>query len=198
MIINDGTGKGNSAKVDGNNRMHTQAVSASEGVDATDLGRGYNINTGYLAITADATLLYIKNNDAGGRDLVVEAVALGTDGAGTAGTSRPYLTMVRNPTGGDLITDATAVSMNQNRNFSSSDTLTADIYSGKVAGTVTGGSDIAILQASDEGRDFYTINFVLPKGASMGIKYTANLTGGTSQVYCAAVCYLRDNESVDA
>jgi hypothetical protein len=190
MKLEDGIGKGFSAEVDSKNRLHTYSTSVPEALDATEAGDGYNVNTGQIALTAAGTLIYIKNNET--KDLIVEAIALGNDGAGTH-SANPYITIVRNPTGGDLITDATAVSMNQNRNFSSSKTLTADVYKGKVSGTLTGGNDIAILQAATAGRDFYTINMALPQGASLGIKYTANLSSGTANVYAALVCYLRTN-----
>lgn len=194
VLIEDGKGTGTKAKVDANNRIHTQTVSESESLHSSEKGDSYNINTGNIALTGDGTLIYIKNNE--NKDLVIEALAFGNDGLGTH-SSNPRYTLVRNPTAGDLITDATAVSMNQNRNFGSTKTLTADSYKGKVSGTLTGGNDIAILEGTQDGRDFFTIEFVLPKGASMGVKYTANLSSGTAGVYAAIVCYLKDPESKD-
>lgn len=192
--INDGTGNGPDAKVDKNNRLHTQTVQESEALHATEEGDAYNINTGLISITGDATLQYIKNNE--DRDLVIEAIAIGSF-EGITHSDDPYITLVRNPTGGDLISDATAVSMNQNRNFGSNKTLTADTFKGKVSGTVTGGNDIAILQVTPGGRSFYSINFVLPKGASIGIKLTANVTSGSANFYSAIICYLKDPQGKD-
>lgn len=194
MIFEDGRGTGSKARVDANNRLHVQSVQESEALHGTEEGDAYNINTGLISITGDATLQYIKNNE--DRDLVIEAIAIGSF-EGITHSDDPYITLVRNPTGGDLISDATAVSMNQNRNFGSNKTLTADNYKGKVSGTLTGGNDIAILQVTPGGRSFYAINFVLPKGASMGIKLTANVTSGTANFYSAVICYLKDPESKD-
>ena len=145
MIFEDGKGTGSKARVDANNRLHTQSVTEPEGLHSTEGGDAYNINTGLISITGDATLQYIKNNE--DKDLVIEAIAIGSF-EGITHSDDPYITLVRNPTGGDLISDATAVSMNQNRNFGSNKTLSADAYKGKVSGTVTGGDNIAILQVT--------------------------------------------------
>ena len=194
MKLDDGTGSGNQAKIDGNKRVHTQSVTESEALHATEVGDGYNINTGLISITGDSTLIYVKNNE--DQELVVEAIALGSF-EGITHSDDPYITLVRNPTGGDLISDATAVSMNQNRNFGSSKTLTVDAYKGKVSGTLTGGNDIAIFQVVPGGRSFYTIDFIIPKGSSIGIKLTANASSGTANYYAALICHLKDVESVD-
>lgn len=194
MKIEDGTGKGTSLKIDANNRAHTQTISETESLHSTELGDAYNINSGNIALTGDGTLLYLKNNE--DKDLVIEALAFGNDGLGTH-SSNPRYTIVRNPTAGDLISDATAVSMNANRNFGSNKTVTADTYKGKTSGTVTGGNDIAILEGTSDGRDYFTINFVLPKGSSIAVKWTANLSSGTAGVYAAIVCFLKDPEGKD-
>lgn len=190
MKLEDGKGSGKFAQVDSSNRVRTHAVTEDESLHANEEGNGYNINTGLISVTGDATLLYIKNNEE--QDIVIEAIAIGSF-EGITHSDDPYITLVRNPTGGDLISDATAVSMNQNRNFGSSNTLVANVYKGKVSGTLTGGNDIAILQATPGGRSFYTINFVLPKGSSIGIKLTANASSGSANWYCAAVCFVKDD-----
>jgi hypothetical protein len=189
MYIQDGKGQGYVAQVDNENRVRTQSVSETEALHNLELGNNYNINTGLISITGDATLLYIKNNE--DKDLIVEALALAMADGNAVYSDDPYLTIVRNPTGGDLISDKTAVSMNQNRNFGSTQTLTADVYKGKVSGTLTGGNDLAILQASSGGRAFYTIDLLLPKGSSVGIKLTANMSSGASNTYIAAITHLK-------
>lgn len=192
--IEDGTGLGFDARVDENNRFHVHAVGVTEVVHAAEQGLAFNINTGQISVTADATLVYLKNNEA--NDFVVEAIAVGNDGGATYST-RPLITVVRNPTGGDLITDQTAVDMNQNRDFGSSRVFNSDAYKGKTAGTLTGGNDIAILQSTTGGRDFFTLGFVLTEGSSIGLTYTANISAGTSLIYVALIGYLRDPAGQD-
>lgn len=188
--ILDGTTTGSRARVGTDNRLQVRAVSEDEAIHNAELGNAYNFNTGLISITGDATLMYFKNN--ADNNFIVKAIALGSF-EGITHSDDPYITLVRNPTGGDLISDATAVSMNQNRNFGSSKTATADIYKGKVGGTLTGGDDIAILQATPGGRSFYGIDFLLPKGSSLGVKLTANRSSGTANWYCAIIGYYKDN-----
>ena len=192
--IEDGTGLGFDARVDENNRMHVHAVNVTEVVHAAEQGLAYNLNTGQISVTNDATLVYLKNNET--RDFVVSAIAVGNDGGATYST-RPLITVVRNPTGGDLISDQTAVDMNQNRDFGSSRVFDSDAYKGKVGGTLTGGNDIAILQSTTGGRDFFTLDFVLTEGSSIVLTYTANISSGTSLIYVALVGYLRDPAGQD-
>jgi hypothetical protein len=190
-VIKDGTGGSYGLKVDKNNHAHTVSTTIPVALDTAIDEDAYNINTGLISVTGDATLLYLKNNE--DKDLVIEGIALGSF-EGITHSDDPYITLKRNPTGGDLISDGTAVSMNQNRNFGSSNTLAADAFKGKVGGTISGGDDIAILQATPGGRSFYTINFVLQKGTSLAIDLTANRSSGTANWYCALVCYLVDTE----
>jgi len=195
MNIEDGKGTGYKGRVDRNNRIHTQSVQESEALHAAELGDGYNINTGDVTFTAAGTLAYFKNDQI--EDFVVEALAIGI---GTGAVSEiGTLTLVRNPTGGDLITDATAVDMNANRNFGSNQTLEATTlaYKGKSGGTITGGADIAQFYQGTNGRLFATINFILPKGASLGIRYNPNLSSGNVVAYCAVIGFLKDPESKD-
>ena len=189
MLIEDGKGNGKSAQVDNSNRLRVHAVTESEALHSSEEGGAYNVNSGLISITADATLLYLKNNE--DEDIVIEAIALGSF-EGITHSDDPYITVVRNPTGGDLISDATAVPMNGNRNFGSNNVLLVDTYKGKVGGTITGGSDIAILQAVGGGRGFYTVEFVLPRATSIAVKLTANVTSGSANWYCAFICYIKD------
>ena len=192
--IEDGTGLGFDARVDENNRMHVHSVQVTEIVHAAEQGLAYNLNTGQISVTSDATLVYLKNNET--RDFVISAIAVGNDGGATY-SARPLITVVRNPTGGDLISDQTDVDMNQNRDFGSSRVLGSDAYKGKVGGTLTGGNDIAILQSTTGGRDFFTLDFVLTEGSSIGLTYTANISSGTSLIYVALIGYLRDPAGQD-
>lgn len=191
IIIRDGKGKGNYASVDKSNRLTTHAVTENQNIHAVELGDAFNINTGLITVSGDATLLYFKNNEE--RDYVIDAIALGSF-EGITHSDDPYITLVRNPTGGNLISDETAVSINQNRNFGSNKTLTVDAYKGKTGGTLTGGNDAAILQATPGGRSFYTIDFLLPRGTSVGIKLTANVSSGSASWYAALIGYIKEEQ----
>ena len=188
--ILDGAGSGKMATVGEDKRLQVRAISEDEAVHNGELGNSYNFNTGMISITGDATLMYFKN--LADEQFIIKAIALGSF-EGLTHSDDPYITLVRNPTGGDLITDATAIAMNQNRNFGSSKTANANIYKGKISGTLTGGDDIAFLQVTPGGRSYYGIDFILPKGSSIGIKLTANVSSGTANYYCAIIGYFKDD-----
>ena len=76
MKINDGKGTGYEAHVDANNRLHTQSTTETEAVHSTELGDGYNLNTGLISVTGDATLMYFKNDSL--QDFVIESIAIGS------------------------------------------------------------------------------------------------------------------------
>ena len=188
--IEDGKGSGKDARVDDKNRLRTHAVTETESLHSTELGTSYNLNTGLISITGDATLLYYENT--GEKDFVVEAIALGSF-EGITHSDDPYIELIRNPTSGNLITDeTTSGTFVQNRNFGSTNSLSGNFYKGKASGTCVGDT-IAILQATPGGRSFYTINFVLPKGASMGIKLIANVTSGSANWYGALIGFEKDD-----
>jgi hypothetical protein len=198
LVVENGVGNANKLKIDANNRAHVQAISESESLHSSEIGDGYNINTGQIAYTGagESSVIYFKNDEA--TDFVVEALAIGNDGGGTY-SARPLLTLIANPTGGDIITDATAVAANANRNFGSNKNLGSGTltYKGKEGGTITGGETVAILQSTQDGRDFFTINFILPKGASFGVKIDNNLSSGTANIYAAIIGFLKDPEGTD-
>jgi hypothetical protein len=193
MILEDGTGSGNKAKVDSNKRVHTQSVTESEALHASEIGDAYNINTGNISFTAAGTLIYIKNNE--DQDLVVEAIAVGT-GSGTT-SDMGEIIVERNTTGGDLISDATAVDMNQNRNFGSNKVLVCDVFKGKSGGTTTGGNDVILFYHGSNGRLFGSIDLIIPKGGTLAITYDPKLSSGSQKAYCAIICHLKDVASAD-
>jgi len=193
MIIEDGKGTGYKARVDSSYRLHAQAIAETEAAHAVEAGDAYNINTGNITFSAAGTLLYIKNND--DVDLVIESIAVGLGSATVSDIGE--ITLVRNPTGGDLISDATPVSINQNRNFGSFKTLTANAYKGKSGGTLTGGNNILLLYQAQNSRLFAEVLIELPKGSSVGISIDPKLSSGSVKAYAAAVCYLKNASSSD-
>lgn len=188
--ILDGTGDGYKAKVGSDHRMQVRAIDELEIIHNGELGNSYNFNTGNISLGADATLIYLKNNAT--NNFILETIVVGI-GSGITYSDFPYITAVRNPTGGDLISDATAISMNQNRNFGSSKVADVDVYKGKSGGTCTGGNNIALFQVSQTGRSTYPINFILPKGSSIGITLDLNASSGSANIYCAIIGYFKDD-----
>lgn len=190
--IIDGTNGSHRAKVSADNRLQVRALSEEEIIHNGELGNSYNLNTGNFSIGADATLMYLKNNS--DDNFIIETIIVAV-GAGITYTNSDYayMTAVRNPTGGDLISDATAISMNQNRNFGSSKTASVDVYRGKASGTCTGGNNIALFQIAQEGRSTFPVNFILPKGSSIGLTLDMNIGSGSANVYGAIIGYFKDD-----
>lgn len=192
MVIKDGTGTGKELGINGRNEAKVFAVSESEAQAANDLGNAYNINTGEITgLTAgDATMLYFKNDEE--ETFVIEAIAVGLRGfTGLTNVAQIYIT--KNPTGGDLITDETAVTMNENRNFGSAKTLSSGskVYKGKAAGTITGGSDVALLYAKNNDRGYFPINLEIPRGSSIAVRVESDATAGTC--YAALIAHKYDS-----
>lgn len=190
-ILRDGTGSGSLAKVNQNNRLYTTSITIDENLQATKSGNSYNINTGVITLTntTDTPIMYLKNNETA--SLHIYAIAVGF-GPSTGGSGVNKITVVRNPTAGTIVSGATDVDINSNRNYGSPNTLTVDAYKGATGLTMTDGDDHLLLFQGASGRLFATIDELLPVGSSIGVKITAP-TGNTSMdVYAALICHLED------
>lgn len=195
MKLEDATGGGYGWKIGSDNRGQVRAVQEPEVIHNGESGLAYNFNTGYTTYSANGTGIYLKNNS--DQQFILTGIAVGVkDNTSPVYSTKPFITLVRNPTGGDLISDATAVAANQNRNFGSSKTATVDLYKGKSGGTLTGGDDIAYLQLNTAGRSFFAIDFILPKGSSLGISLTSALSSGSHDIYFALIGYYKDDEDI--
>lgn len=191
-VIEDGL-NGSTAKVNGNNRLYTNAITVNEDQQATKKGRSYNVNSGWVTISNDTVtpILYLKNNET--EALHVTAIAVGMGPSTGGGTIIEDIIVVRNPTAGTIVSGATNVDINSNRNYGSSNTLGNSLaYKGATGLTMTDGTDHLLIAQNDSGRAFATIDEVLPKGTSIGIKITP-ATGNTNmRVYAAIICHLED------
>lgn len=192
ITIQDGTGSGKSAKVNSGQRLYTRGVDSSEGQQANFDGNAYNINTGLITLTNDTEtpVMYVKNNE--DHTLFIEAIAVGIQPSTGGGTDACYIKVIRNPKTGTIISGATDVDINSNRNYASSNTLLVDAYKGATGNTMTDGDDHLLILQNDGGRAFATINEVIPKGTSIGIKITPPSGNTSMEVYAALICYLRD------
>ena len=186
--IQDGKGTGNRAKVSGN-RLFTHGVVETEIDHATEEGDAYNLNTGTIGLTAAtvSAVMYCKNNET--RDLIITAIAAGIDSAGTT-PGMTTIKIIRNPTSVDF---STAADMNANRNFGSSKTLTADVYKGVEGSTVTGGTEIIQFFTNPGSRLFAPIDLILTKGDSICITMDTDTSSGTTNVYAALICHLKED-----
>lgn len=197
--IKDGKGTGSLAHVDRNNQLHTFARNITVTQDAVNKGNAYNINTGEIALTTttESAVMYFKNTESpvnGESSFVIDAIAIGIDSLGTtSGMSK--ITLVRNPTGGTIIDNATSVDMNVNRNFGSSNSLDSLIYKGAEGNTLTGGDDFGVFYQNTGTRGFYTIDTELPKGSSLGINIDTQTSSGTTNVYIAIIGHRKDGSN---
>lgn len=189
--IRDGSGGGYLAKVNAQRRLYTSAVTQTETQEALKVGRAYNINTGIITLTsaADTPVLYVKNNE----DVAMHigAIAVGV-GATTGGSGINQITIIRNPTTGTIVSGATAVDINSNRNYGSANTVEIDAYKGATTNTMTNGDDHIIFFQGNNGRLFASIEEYLPKGTSIGIKFNPGAGNTSVDVYVALVVHFED------
>ena len=199
QIENGGSGVKIGMHVDKNEQAHVFALNRTVNQDAVRKGNAYNLNTGTIGLTSTTAsgVFYFKNNESpvnGESSFIIDALAIGIDNQGTqAGAC--IVTVVRNPTGGTLISNAVDVDMNQNRNFGSSNTLDSLVYKGVEGDTITGGSDIAIFYQNAGTRGYYTIDMEVPKGSSVAVKIDTQTTSGTTNLYVAGICHRVDGNN---
>lgn len=194
MIIEDGTGNGYKTLVNERKQLYVRAVSETVIEHAVELGQAYNINTGNITLTGtvDVPVLYFKNRDSsfGGQDYELNSIAVGF---GTGSLINPtQITIVRDPSAGTIITNATNVDIIQNRNLGSSKEAAVDAYKGALGDTMTGGSNIAHFYQTSNGRLYASVNFSIPKGSTIGIKINPNLASGEMLCYVALIGHFRD------
>jgi hypothetical protein len=199
QIENGGSGVKIGMHVDKNEQAHVFALNRTVNQDAVRKGNAYNLNTGTIGLTSTTAsgVFYFKNNESpvnGESSFIIDALVIGIDNQGTqAGAC--IVTVVRNPTGGTLISNAVDVDMNQNRNFGSSNTLDSLVYKGVEGDTITGGSDIAIFYQNAGTRGYYTIDMEVPKGSSVAVKIDTQTTSGTTNLYVAGIGHRVDGNN---
>jgi hypothetical protein len=191
--IKDGMGDGYQARVSANHQLRVVSVSLTEVGDATAKGHSYSINTGLIALTSttESGVLYFKNEESsinGETDIVIDSIDIGIDDSGTtSGVS--HITVIRNPTS---VSFSTAVDINANRNFGSTDTLDSLAYKGAEAATITGGDDIEFFIQSAGTEKNYLVDLELQKGNSLAVKIDTQTTAGTTNVFVALVLHRKD------
>lgn len=194
ITIKDGTGSGNVAKVTNEKRLETSAVTETEKDHACILGDTYNINTGDITLTDanETTVLYIKNNES--NPLVLTALIYNL-GASTGGSGDVKINVLRNPTTGDIVTNASAVEAVSNQNYGSSKSLTADVYKGATADAVItdGTVSVSTRSASNTGRIVVSLGaLVIPQGSSLAVNYTPPASNTSQICQFAAACFVKN------
>jgi len=197
--LQDGTGSSMFAKVDKNHQLHVFGVTESEQNSAVEDGQAFNINTGIIALTgsSDSALFYMKNNESplnGDSNVVIDSIIVGINTISATITESPILTIIRNPTAGTVVSDATACPMKSNSNFGSANVLDSIIYIGADGKTLTDGTDHAIVLCKEGRTTIPELAIDLPKGGSLGVKLDLNTSGGAN-VYIAVVCHRKDGNN---
>lgn len=188
LRVKDGSGAAFTAKVDSDNRLHTRSVSLSLDAQRSREGDGYNLNTGTIALSdgTESSVMYLKYTGTKRFHITRLVYAFGT----LSGTVSDSITMFvkQNPTAGTVVSDATAVDMNGNRDFSNANELSADIYKGGQGKTLTDGTNVLLFYASGGTRSITPVDILLSPGNSIGLTAQLNATGG-GNLYAAIVGY---------
>jgi hypothetical protein len=183
-------------KVDIAGRAHVDSISTDRESYSSQGGTSFNLNTGLFELTNAATTnaaMYVKNNE--DYPLVITNIFYQT-GASTGGSGNIIVSVLRNPTAGTIVSGATPVEININRNFGSSRTLDVTAYKGANGLTFTDGTKAleSILATATQRIAISAGSITLPKGSSIGINFKTP-TGNTSmQVEFAIACYLEIEE----
>ena len=199
MELTNGTGTGDQLHIDKNHQAHTFCITETEANDAVERGNGYNINTGLIALTgtSDSAVLYFKNAESpvnGVSDVVIDTIIVSINSISATITEHPIMTIIRNPTTGTIVSNATAADMVSNNAFGSSNSLDSLIYKGADGYTITDGTDHAIVLCKEGRTTIPELNIDLSKGSSIGIKIDLNTSGGAN-VYVAVVCHRKDGNN---
>jgi hypothetical protein len=201
-VVIKNAGTGDIAKVTTQGFLKVTAITEPIQDHACDTGiaQKYNINTGDITLTngTKTSVLYIKNTSTAG-DLIVNALIYNL-GNSTGGSGDVKIDIIRNPTTGDIITNANNVlvgtGIEANQNFGSANILSGSFFKGASGETATNGSvTISTRSASNTGRIFISLGaVVIPAGSALGVDYTPP-TGNTSQIcQFAAACYLATDD----
>ena len=188
--IQDGTGSNLRAKVNSSHELLTKAETLTEYEQGIADGRAFNIvdtEKALTAITGEQAILYVKNNNV--VDLNLKNFFLGLWDIVAGSSDTHLIRIVKNPTGGTLITDASEVTVT-NRNFGSNQDFSEELVYGATAGgkTLTGQdtTPTAFIMHTT-GRLFLGIDLVLPAGQAMGV--TVETNGASASFYAGFTGY---------
>jgi len=139
-------------------------------------------------------MLYIKNT--GDDDLVITALIYNL-GNSSNGTGDAVIDVIRNPTAGDIVTNANdcqvGPGVSANQNFGSTNTMSGFFYKGATSEGVLGDGALTVStrSASNTGRIIISLGAVImPQGATLGVEYTPPASNTSQIVQFAAAAYV--------
>jgi len=197
MILEDGKGGGKKAWIDDNNLVRTFAIQYTRGEHATELKSSWVFGSGLITITSvdEQGLLYFKNGETSNFHMERLSVALGPT-TGGVNTDASRIRLYRNPTTGTLIDvgGTTDASIKQNRNFGSTDTLSALslLYKGDASSTVTDGDVVAetfIASNTNVGFSSLPVDFILSNNDSIAVTIEAQDSNTSMKVLVSLYGY---------
>lgn len=191
--IEDGRGTGNKAEVK-NHRLHVYSINLEEGLNSSKSGDAFNINTGLITLTSSAAhaVLYVKNTSQTQQMVIQDFFYILGNNTGGSGDGLVYI--LRNPSLGTIVTTATDVEIQVNRNFSATNPLNFNAYKGFQDATFTDGTKFleTILNSSTGRVAVPQGNVLLSNGNSVGIVYTPPAGTTDQDVEFAMNIYFRD------
>jgi len=168
ITIQDGTGSGNSAKVNDQKQLETLSVTTSRVADISENEEtAHLIATDFISLTTTGSfnaLLYIKNNSS--KTLFIQTIRTCSDSTGSL-----QIRMIKNPTAGTIVSDANAAT-SLSSNMASSVSFDGLAYSASGDGkTITDGDNLTQFINKSPGHSIqeYEGAIVIPKGTSIGL-----------------------------
>ena len=196
-LIHDGRSN-KTVHIDDNNRMQTATITDPIQDWAAANNVKYDINTGDIGPITNATKItaaYIKNEE--DDDLIVTALIYNV-GTSTNGTGDSLVDVIRNPTAGDIITNANDMLVgpgaSANQNFGSSRLLAGKFYKGAQGESVVTDGDVTVASRLGTGPYRAIISLgaiVIPKNKSIAINYTPPASNTSQTVQFAIACYVK-------
>ena len=189
-MIEDGKGTGLRAEVNSKNRLVTESVTFDREDDAISAGVGYQLTSGPVSYTSGGTptcVFYLKNLEE--QDVVLDRVVFMISSVTGTPTGDWSHRIVRNPTGGTIITNAVQGGIS-NSNHGSNNILNGgdEIYKGAEGTTVTGGTGVPLPVHLSSNRILFPIGRRIPKNSSFAIEVTP--PPGITACSSVSVCHV--------
>ena len=173
-LLKDGTGKGYTAKVDSENRLHTHAFGVTMTQSAAFGGDNYFISSGILNLSnsSESAIFYLQNISQLDMFMHRQYTLLGPS---TGGDGSVIIRFYIGPTGGTIVDNEEAVNAVNSR-FLDPKPLDALTYTGGQGETLIGGMSSEFVTFSQ----IPETNLVIPPSVTFGVSFQPS-AGNTSQ-----------------